>query len=195
MSFLHWWAIGIGVAALAAPLAVHFLTKPKPVPFALSTVRFLQEVIEQRKARSRFRDWLILLLRSLCIALLALALARPLLKQPAAVPTGSTGDTARIILIDASQSMSAGSNGVTAWSQAQASGLQYLDVGSGTKANVIFAGAVPRSVFDTLSSNLAGLREAVKQTRSRAERAEPRAALELAGRMLSEVAGEKKSWW
>ena len=73
MNFLHFWALGIGAVALAAPIAVHFLTKPKPVRFGLSTVRFLREAIEQRKARSRFRDWLILLLRTLCVALLAMA--------------------------------------------------------------------------------------------------------------------------
>ncbi len=192
MSFLHWWAVGIGAAALVAPIAVHFLTKPKPIAFSLSTIRFLQEVIEQRKARSRFRDWLILLLRGLCIALLALGLARPLLKQPPMVPIGATGETARVIVLDVSQSMGAGSGGVTAWTQAQASGLQYLDVGSGTKANIVFAGARPRTVFDSLSPNLPGLREAIKQSKPVSERAEPRAALELAGRMLAEVNHEKK---
>ena len=165
MSFLHWWAIGIGAVALIAPLAVHFLTKPKPVAFSLSTVRFLREVIEQRKARSRFRDWLILLLRGLCIALLALGLSRPLLKKPPAVTTQGSGDTARVILLDVSQSMSAGSGGVTAWTQAQASCLQFLDIGSGTSANVVFAGARARSVFDSLSPNLNGLRSAVKHHR------------------------------
>ena len=53
MSFLNAWAIGIGAAALLAPLAVHFLTRPRPVSFPLSTIRFLREVIEQRRARSR----------------------------------------------------------------------------------------------------------------------------------------------
>ncbi|MEZ6138119.1 MAG: BatA and WFA domain-containing protein [Pirellulaceae bacterium] len=192
MSFLHWWAIGIGAAALVAPLAVHFLTKPRPVAYSLSTVRFLREVIEQRKARSRFRDWLILLLRGLCIALLALGLSRPLLEKPPAVSTQASGDTARVIVLDISQSMSAGSGGVTAWTQAQTSSLQYLELNSGSLANVVFAGARARSIFDSLSPNLNGLRSAVKQARPHAERCEPRDALELAGRMLAAVEGGTK---
>lgn len=192
MSFLHWWAIGIGAAALAAPVAVHFLTKPQPVAYSLSTIRFLQEVIEQRKARSRFRDWLILLLRAICIALLALGLSRPLLQAPPAVAMQSSGDTARVIVLDVSQSMAAGSGGVTGWSQAQASGLQFLESTASSHANVIFAGARPRSVFDSLSRNLNGLRTAIKQATPRAERCDPRAALEVAGRMLAGVDGGKK---
>ncbi|HEX2473282.1 MAG TPA: BatA domain-containing protein, partial [Lacipirellulaceae bacterium] len=85
MSFLNAWAIGIGAAALLAPLAVHFLTRPRPVSFPLSTIRFLREVIEQRRARSRLRDLIVLLLRMLAVGLLAMALARPLWERAPAV--------------------------------------------------------------------------------------------------------------
>lgn len=192
MGFLHFWAIGIGTLALAAPIAVHFLTKPKPLARPLSTIRFLQEVIEQRKARSRFRDWLILFLRTLCIALLALALARPLLDQQPAVPLEPSRDTQRVLVIDSSQSMSAGSGGVTGWSAAQASALEYLDGGSGLQAAVIFAGARARPVFDRMSPNLNSLREAIRQAKPSAERADARAAIEQAARILESGTGAKK---
>ncbi len=193
MDFLNFWAIGIGACALAAPVAVHLLTKPKPAPFALSTIRFLQEVIQQRRARSRLRDWLILLLRSLCVALLAMALARPLFQQQPAVPLAGENDSQRILVIDVSQSMSAGSGGVTSWSAAAASALQYLEnQGSGMSAAVIFAGANAYPVFDQLSPNLESLREAVKQAKPRAERAEPRASLEQAAALLAKAGKGKK---
>ena len=189
MNFLHWWAIGIGTVALVSPIAVHFLTKPKPVAYSLSTIKFLQEIIQQRRARSRFRDLLILLLRAACIALLALALSRPLLEQPPAVSTASTNETSRVVLLDVSQSMSAGSGGITSWSQAQASGLQFLDLRSGAEANVVLVGAKPRAVFDTLSPNIASLQEAVRQAQPKAERADVRAAFDSAGKMLSTAKG------
>jgi len=192
MNFLHFWALGIGAVALAAPIAVHFLTKPKPVRFGLSTVRFLREAIEQRKARSRFRDWLILLLRTLCVALLAMALARPLFQERPAVPTSGEANAQRVLVIDQSQSMTAGSGGLTNWSSAVVSATQYLESAQGLKAAVVFAGAKPRAVFNELSPNLAALREAVMQAKPLAERCDPRAALEVAAQILEKVKADKK---
>ena len=68
MSFLHLWALPIGAAALAAPLIIHLLTRPKPTRLPLSTIRFVQQVVEQRRARQRLRDWLILALRTAAVA-------------------------------------------------------------------------------------------------------------------------------
>ena len=50
---LHSWAITIGALAAAAPVIIHLLTRPKPLRFPFSTVRFVKELIEQRKARNR----------------------------------------------------------------------------------------------------------------------------------------------
>ncbi|MFO1063019.1 MAG: VWA domain-containing protein [Pirellulales bacterium] len=185
MNFMHFWAIGIGAIAVAAPVAVHFLTKPKPSPFPLSTLRFLREAIEQRRARSRFRDLLILLLRSLAVALLAAAIARPLINQPAAVEASGAVDTSRVIIVDVSRSMSAGVSGSSSLSRARVAALRYLDNVPGMDANVIFAGAKARSVFDRLSPNFPSLRESVRQVEARAERADARAAIEEAAKLLS----------
>lgn len=192
MSFLHLWPLFVGGAALAAPVIVHFLTKPKPVAMPLSTVRFLREVIEQRKTRNRLRDWLILLLRTACIALLAMALARPYLQTPPMVAAESQDESSRVIILDVSQSMLAGSGGVSSWTQGQAAGLQYLTVGQGTKADVIFCGARARPVFGQLSQNHNALREAIKQSQPVAERADPRSAMELAGKILGSGDAAKK---
>lgn len=186
MNFVHLWAIGIGSFALVAPLAVHWLTRPKPTSFPLSTVRFLQEVIQQRRARSRLRDWIVLALRMLCIALLAATIARPLWQRPPVVTPDATSETQRVLVIDSSLSMAAGGSGVTSWSTATASALEYLDSSATLQANVIFAGARARPVFDQLSPNLGALREAVKQARPQAERCDPRLALEAAAKMLGQ---------
>lgn len=178
---------------MAAPFAVHWLTKPRPVAFRLSTVRFLQEVIQQRRSRSRLRDWLILALRSLCIGLLALAIARPLFQDRPSVLSNSKNDAQRVIVLDCSQSMSAGSGGVTRWSTAVASALQYLEDSPGMQAGVVLAGARARAVFDQLSPNFVSMREAIKQASPLAERADPRVALEQAAKLLAKAtAGTKE---
>ncbi len=191
MSFLHSWAIGIGAAALLAPLAVHFLTKPRPVSYPLSTIRFLREVIQQRRARSRIRDLIVLLLRMLAVGMLAMALARPLWEEAPQVPTASMNEASRVVLIDVSQSMSAGSAGSNALQRAQAAALQYLDYAPGMNADVVFVGAMPRNVFDRLSPNLASLREVVRQATVRPERANVKAAMDQAGRLLQDGAPGK----
>lgn len=192
MSFLNLWAIAVGGLALAAPLAVHWLTRPRPVAYRLSTIKLLTELIQQRRARSRIRDWIILLLRSLAVALLALALARPILEGKAVVsPTADTG-AARVIVLDVSQSMAAGSGGASSLIQARAAALQFLDAMPGARANVILAAAQPQPVFDQLSPNLASLRQAVKEASVRPERTDVRGAMELAGRMLSEGSDDRQ---
>jgi hypothetical protein len=192
MSFLHLWPLGVGLLALGAPLAIHFLTKPKPVEFQLSTIRFLADVIEQRRARRSLRDWLILLLRMLCIALLALALARPLIKQNLTVPIAGEQEAQRVIVIDQSLSMKAGSGGITHWSAAVAAASQYLESANGMRAAVIYAGAKPRPIFRQMSTNFSTLRESIKQTQPLAERCDPRAAIELAVDLLKKNPGDKK---
>src|SRR2546421_299466 len=104
MTFLHPWAIALGAAGVALPLVVHWLTRPQPVRLPLSTVRFVHEAVQQRRAWHRLRDTVILALRALAVLLLAWAVARPLAGGPLVSP-GGAGDAARVVLLDVSQSM------------------------------------------------------------------------------------------
>jgi len=192
MGFLNLWALAVGGLALAAPLAVHLLTRPRPVAYHLSTMKLLAEVIQQRRARSRIRDWIILLLRALAVALLALALARPTFKGNAVVPVTADTGAARVIVLDVSQSMAAGSGGASSLVQARAAALEFLDAMPGAHANVILAAAQPQPVFDQLSPNLPSLRQAVTEAGVRPERADVRKAMEMAGRMLGEGGEERQ---
>lgn len=192
MSFLNAWAIAIGATALLAPLAVHFLTKPRPVTFSLSTIRLLREVIEERRARSRIRDWLVLLLRMIAIGLLAMALARPIWRQNETVAAEPSGNASRVILLDVSQSMSAGAAGSTALQQAQAVALRYLAYAADMEADLILVGASPRGTFGRLSTNLSSLRESVRQAEVRPERANVKTAMEEAGRLLENSGGTRE---
>ncbi|MGI9456645.1 MAG: BatA domain-containing protein, partial [Aeoliella sp.] len=77
MTFLHPWALVVAGLAATLPVAIHLLTRPRPVRLPLSTLRFVREAIQQRRARHRLRDWLILALRTAAILLVGLAIARP----------------------------------------------------------------------------------------------------------------------
>ena len=193
MSFLHVWAIGIGIAAVAAPLVIHWLTKPRPARMPLSTLRFVREAIHQRRARHLLRDFLILLLRALAVAMLALAVARPLFGPQPLAADRQPGDTVRIVLVDVSQSMGATVGATQQIAQARAlAANQYLQYETGLWANLILAGATPRTVFDGPSTNFESLRDELSRCQALPERLDVKAALERAGQMLAPTSEQDK---
>lgn len=192
MSFIHWWAVILGGIGVIAPVAVHFMTKPKPRAYPLSTISMLREIIQDRRAVSRFKDWLILILRTLAVALFALAIARPLLPSSNAIATRPENETARVIVLDVSQSLSAGVAGASNWQRAQASAISYLDFAPNMQASVVMAGATSNSVFDRLSPNLSSLREAVRQANPMDQRVDVPAAINVAAKLLERSSSPNK---
>src|SRR5687768_13168975 len=126
MSFLHTWAIFAGVLAAGLPVAVHFLTKPRPVRMPLSTIQFVMELVEQRRARHRLRDFLVLLFRTAAILLFAFALARPLFSQRPLLSEDGQTDVLRVVVVDVSQSMAAASHGVPVFERARSIAAEHL---------------------------------------------------------------------
>ncbi|HLA83899.1 MAG TPA: VWA domain-containing protein, partial [Thermoguttaceae bacterium] len=185
MTFLHPWAIWMGVAAAAVPVAVHLLTRPRPVRMPLSTLRFVRETVRQRRSRSRLRDWLVLALRTAAILLLALAIARPQWGARPLVSDARSGDAVRVVLLDVSQSMGAAQGSVEAIQRARPRAADYLRYRSGLKANLILAGARARAVFEQPSTNFGTLRDELAACRARPERIDVRRALTLAAAMLA----------
>ena len=104
MQFLH-TAFLFGLGALAIPVLIHFVYKMKAPVVMFPSVRFLRQVDRKVAKRQKLQELLLLLLRCLALALLAFALAGPVLKQFGNTP-GSAG-TAVVIVLDDSYSMSA----------------------------------------------------------------------------------------
>lgn len=190
MTFLHPWAIGLGLAAAALPIAIHFLTKPKPVRMPLSTIRFVRDVVKQRRARSRLRDFLVLGLRALAILLIAFAVARPLIGKPPLVAAEESAKAARVVILDVSQSLAAQHRGVQLFERARSVAAGYLGEQSGSQANLILAGAGARPEFTRLTANFAALRDGLSRAQVRPERLNVAAAINQAAELLSRSANE-----
>src|SRR5262245_6964670 len=139
MGFLHPWAILLGVAAVGLPVFIHWLTRPRPIRLPLSTIRFVQEIVHQRRARSRLRDFLVLALRTLAVLLIAFAFARPLIGQRPLVSSGESGDAVRVVLLDVSQSMAAVDHGMAVIERARAAAAEHLRFQRGLRAGLILA--------------------------------------------------------
>jgi hypothetical protein len=98
----------LGALAIAAPVVFHLIRRaPKgEVPF--SSLMFLAPTPPRLTRRSRLDHWLLLLLRAAALALLALAFARPFLRQEARLDEGEAGRRRVALLVDASASMRRG---------------------------------------------------------------------------------------
>lgn len=80
MTFGLPFVLGIGLLAAAVTVALHFLARAEPAPWALPTARFVPASRDRAVSRAIApRDLLLLLLRLLAIAALTLAFARPAL--------------------------------------------------------------------------------------------------------------------
>jgi hypothetical protein len=187
---LHPWAIAIGLCAATLPLIVHWLTRPKPALFPLSTLRFVRALIEERRALWRLRDALVLILRTAAICLLAAAIARPWFGATRDTQAAPSSQDVRIVILDASQSMAARSGKSELFERARPVAAKELGYAPGLTANLIIAAATPFAVFARPSTNFSALDEALSKARPLPQRLRAQQALNLAGEMLAGTPGE-----
>lgn len=189
--FLHWWAVALGIAAVGLPVLIHWLTRPRPVRLSLSTLKFVREAVQQRRARHRLRDLLVLVLRTAAICLLAAAMARPFFGETQAQTVDESVDAVRVVIVDVSQSMATETNGVAAFERGRSLASEKLNYRSGLRVNLILAGARSRSVFRVPSNNFAALREEMVAAAPQPERLNVQAALNMAAEMLAASGGDE----
>lgn len=120
-------AVLAGLGAVAAPVAIHLLNKRKVLVVHWGATRFLLETISRNQRRFQLEQWLLLALRCLLLALLALAFARPVLNPGGTGGDAAAGPTIAVLLLDQSASMGQ-SNGVqTRFEQARTAAGKVLD--------------------------------------------------------------------
>jgi hypothetical protein len=101
-------------AAVAVPILLHLLLRPRARRVDIGTVRFLSLALRESTRRRKLRRWLLLALRCAAVLLLALLFARPYLSR-----AGAAGREREVILlIDQSASMGAVQSGQTHFARA-----------------------------------------------------------------------------
>lgn len=98
----------LGVAGIAVPIVVHLTRRQRRNVVHFPSLMFLQKVPYQEQRRRRIQHWLLLSMRALALALLALAFARPFVDQSDTGFGGSSGPREVVVLIDQSYSMEVG---------------------------------------------------------------------------------------
>lgn len=107
-----------GLGALAVPVIIHLLLRRKKKRLRFSTLQFLMKHDQQSSQRRKLRNWVLLAMRLLLVALLVTAFARPF------IPQGGPGLAPRqkrqaIFVLDRSASMLAAGMEGKRWTQAK----------------------------------------------------------------------------
>lgn len=124
MSFLAPWML-LGTSALAIPIVLHFFfrSRYRTVPWA--AMKFLLASIEQTSRRLRFQELLLLVLRCTLLAVLAIAMARPVTSAIRGTGRGDAVDA--VFVVDLSYSMGAADGALTRLERAKQAALDTID--------------------------------------------------------------------
>src|SRR5205823_15131954 len=116
-----------GLLAIALPILVHLFNQRRPRPLAFGAIEFVLRSQRQKARRLRLRQILLLALRCLLIAAVALALARPSLKPRGVEAAQTSGPQATALVLDASLSMRYRIGTRTLFEKARAEALSALE--------------------------------------------------------------------
>jgi hypothetical protein len=126
MTFLNPFVL-FGLAAAGIPILLHLLNLRRLKTIEFSTLSFLKELQKTSIRRVKIRQWLLLALRTLLVALLVMAFSRPTLKGTLAGGVAERAKTSAAILLDDSPSMTNVSDHRQLFAQAQAAALHVLE--------------------------------------------------------------------
>ncbi|HEX4350806.1 MAG TPA: BatA domain-containing protein, partial [Verrucomicrobiae bacterium] len=121
MSFLTPWFL-LGAAAIAGPILFHLIRQSVRERMPFSSLMFLRPTTQRVTRRRKLEDLWLLLLRCLCLMLLAIGFARPFFTNNIMPPATATEGRQLILLIDTSASMRR--EGV--WEHARSLAERYL---------------------------------------------------------------------
>jgi Aerotolerance regulator N-terminal/von Willebrand factor type A domain/CARDB len=152
MSFLNPIMLA-GLAAVSVPIIIHLLNRRKFQKVVWAAMRFLNVSVERNQRRMRIEDMILLALRCLLLALLALALARPALLSEGTDVFGQAKVTG-VVILDNSYSMGMSDGVRTRFDKAREAAEAAIDsMPAGSATAVILAsdvaqGVIPEPTFD-----------------------------------------------
>jgi hypothetical protein len=177
-----------GLLAASIPIVIHLFTRrrPKDVPFP--SLEFLSEVNQSEIRRLRIKQWLLLLLRTLAVAAIAFAMARPALRGTIG-PRGTAATTV-VVLVDRSGSMGAAAPASLGGGTLEAEARRVVEsvlatLGVQDECLLIPYANVPQPVTPAPSSDMGRLRAATHALEPLAATTDHRRALELASSAFS----------
>ena len=154
------------LALAAAPIIIHLLNRRRFVRVDWAPMRVLRQTVASNRRRVRLEQWLLLLLRTLAVAALIVAVARPMLSGSAMSLFERAGRASRVVVVDDSLGMGGRSDGSTAYGRAADAAAALLEqIGPDDEVTVLRTSAPGRPLvtharLESPDAVLASLREA-----------------------------------
>jgi len=137
------------LAAVAIPILIHIFSRRRVPQVPFSTIRFLNRSDRRSMVRINLRRLILLALRILGIALVALVFARPVVRGALATLFPRGGSRAACILIDRSYSMRVEGEEGTLFDRAKARAASVLEsLDKGDRVSIILFDAARETVYD-----------------------------------------------
>ncbi len=193
MTFLNPTIAAVGLACVALPILIHILLRRRRKPIEFGAMRFLLEAYRQQRRRLQFEQFLLLATRCLLVALIALALGKPLLG--AAGLLGDSPARSVYVLIDNSltssvQTTLAGEKALERHRREAARVLASLDSTRGDRAGVIALASPADALVLPATSDLASASAAIRSLRPADSKADLSAALARVAQSVAQDAEE-----
>src|SRR4051794_12733882 len=132
----------VATGAAVLPVVIHLLSRSRDRGVDWGAMMFLDGADANQERRSRLRQWMLLAVRSALLALLAVALARPVVLGRFGAPSAAAAAqrATAVILLDCSPSMDTDENGHTRMALARAAARQVLALHRGERVSVVLMG-------------------------------------------------------
>lgn len=137
-----------GLVAAAIPILIHILNRRRFRIVDFGAMRFLFDAYHQRRRRMRIEEILLLAIRTTLLALLAMAMARLFVRNPAVADTGATRQDIAVVL-DASLSTSRTTGGRSPFDRGLAATAELIDTAAtGDTVSVLVAATSIRALTE-----------------------------------------------
>ena len=182
----------LGLLAAAIPLLIHLWSRRQAVTVDFSSLMFLVAAHRQNVRRLQLKQLLILLLRMLIVALIALALARPFLTL--GLPLAAVrAKTDVVIVLDNSYSMGYQDVDGVWFEKAKTLGTDVLrSLQHGDSASVILMSDIPQPIFRQLTPDIDNVIAAIQKAEISHRSTNVQPSIELAHEILSESTQQNK---
>ncbi len=191
MAFLNPFFL-FGLLAAAIPLVIHLWSLRQAVTVDFSSLMFLVAAHRQNVRRLQLKQLLLLLLRMLIVALIALALARPFLTL--GLPLAAVrAKTDVVIVLDNSYSMSYQDVDGVWFAKAKTLATDILrSLRHGDSASLILMSDIPQPVFRQLTPDVESVIAAIQKAEVSYRATNVQPSIELAHEILSESTQQNK---
>ncbi len=172
--------------AALLPIVLHLITLYRVRTVELSTFRFLMDSYLKQRRRFKFWEWLIVMLRVLCVALIVMLIARPVLQRFGGLFAGDGRQV--VIVVDAGASMSVTSSGRTGLDRAKDAAVGVIDLlADSDTVTLVRAGRQPTLLMQSPAEQAESLRNAILSIEPDATPSDLAAAFDVARDALADT--------